>query len=573
MRLIDRLYDWLSQGPTPDCDQILAAGLSRAEPHWAERIIRVLQLRGRDASWAALIGHYDQLTPAVCELLHGQSERMQAGIALALKSSSREARANALRALEQHPFLGMAYLLPYAIRDTSRTVRELAARTLHRMAGSFLEQPAPPADAEAEVLQAYDDQRSQLTLALDEALQAFDLHYRIEVLEACLWYSRELGESLWSRLTPHRSHAGTAVAQRVSDWDHPRLAHFLVSALKRPGWPQTVARVLQRWKTIPQLTALLRQDELLNDPGIRRNLNHVHSPHWFTGTGDDLAELEPELRRRASRWVRHTGYTDSERLALLSRWLRAPDAGLHSAAVHALAQIDSPDARSLLKQVAASNSSLASFAGWSVQAFDTEALNAALEREVPTVARSELDAQGEPSPQQQADADCAMVWRACRRTSPNARGELIALLRENAEIWRPRLTAYLHSDDPRDRVLALQVVSTARLAREFRSDLEPLRDDPVPGIRQLMGRLMDSLSQEPQPSNGWSPEAAGRGAPVDAQAVEQVRRELDVTLARLSTGEADATDAALIARVRGLLREAYWERSAVEPATATGEAE
>ncbi|MFQ5807957.1 MAG: hypothetical protein ACE5I3_16045, partial [Phycisphaerae bacterium] len=65
MRLVDRLYDWLSQGPTPDCDRIFAAALPHAEPAWSERIVRILLKRGQEASWAALIGRYDQLAPEI----------------------------------------------------------------------------------------------------------------------------------------------------------------------------------------------------------------------------------------------------------------------------------------------------------------------------------------------------------------------------------------------------------------------------------------------------------------------------------------------------------------------------
>jgi len=438
------------------------------------------------------------------------------------------------------------------------------------MADSFLEQPTPPANAGGGLLQAREDQRQQLTLALDEALQAFDLHSRIEVLEACLWFSRDLGESLWGKLTPHRSHAGTLVAQQVSEWNHPRLAHFLLSGLKQSTWRQTAARLLQGWKTVAQVTALLRQDDLLRDPTIRQYLRSIHSPLWFTEIDDDLAQLEPALRPRAPRWVSRAGYTDSEKLTLLSRWLQTSDPDLHSAAVHAVTQIDSPDAQRLLKQVANGGSSLASFAGWCADAFDTDAVTAALDREVPASTRSDPSLESGPARQEEIDADCAMLWQACRRTPPQARGELIATLRENAQLWQAHLRSYLQSPEPRDRVLALQVISTPQLAQRFRDELEPLVDDPVEGIQQLARRLAQALPEEPPPGD-WPLETARRGAPSDPQTLDQARSELRATLERLSTGEADPTDTELIGRVRDLLREVYAERSEPALAAATDE--
>jgi hypothetical protein len=571
MPLIDRLYEWFAQGPSPDCDYIFAAALPYAEPLWADRMIRVLLRRGHDASWAALVGQYDRLTPEIRALLHQQGERMPAGIALALKSPLAETRANALRALEQHPLVGMAYLLPNAIRDSSRAVRELAARSLHKMADSFLGQPAPPAEAGGDLLQVHEDQRQQLTLALDEALQAFDLHSRIEVLEACLWFSRDLGESLWSKLTPHRSHAATLVAQQVPEWNDARLAHFLLSGLKHSTWRQTAVRLLQGWKTVAEVTALLRQDDLLRDPTIRQYLRSIHSPRWFTEIDDDLAQLEPALRPLAPRWVSRAGYTDSEKLKLLSCWLQTSDPDLHSAAVHAVTQIDSPDARRLLKQVANGGSSLAPFAGWCADAFDTDAVTAALDREVAAGTRSDASSEGEPARSEEIDADCAMLWQACRRTPPQARGELIATLRENAWVWQAHLRSYLQSAEPRDRVLALQVISTPQLAQRFRDELEPLLDDPVEGIRQLARRLAQALPEESPPPGDWPLETAPRSAPSDPQTLDQARSELSAKLEQLSSGAADPTDTELIGRVRDLLREVYAERSEPELAAATGE--
>ncbi|MBU0618105.1 MAG: hypothetical protein KKI02_10345 [Planctomycetes bacterium] len=570
MRLVDGLYDWLLQGPTPDCDRILGAALPHAEPVWAERMTRVLLQRGYDASWAGLIGQYDRLPPEIQDLLLHPDGHMQAGIALALRSSSREARVNALRALGRQPCVRMAYLLPLAIRDTSGVVRGLAAEALRQMADSFLEQPIPGPDAAEDLRRAYEDQRLQLALAVDEALQAFDLHNRIEVLEASLWLSRDLGPSLWSKLAARRSHAGLVVREQLSVWDDPRLAHFLLSGLKRRAWRRTSTRVLRGWKTIPQVAALLGEDHLLEDPTIRRHLSSIRSPQWFTRTDDGLTQLEPHLRRCAPRWVCYAGYAEPERLALLSRWLGAPDADLHSATVHVLARIDSPDARKLLGRVASGDSQLASFARWCVQAFDTEAIGASLTAQTQAPGRPDLSAETQRIRRQEVDADCTMLWLACRRCAANARGELITMLRENASVWDARLRSYLHSPNPRDRVLALHVISTQPLAQQFRADLRALQKDPVEVVRQLAWRLMQCLPRESAPDASL-PRSVGRTAPADPQVFEQARHELQTALQRLSSSEADATDADLIARVRDLLREVYTEQFEPQPVAAPDE--
>jgi HEAT repeat protein len=564
MRLVDRLYDWLLQGPSPGCDRILTAGLAQAEPAWAERMMQVLLLRGRDASWAGLIGHYDRLTPEIRELLRHPDEHVQAGIAMALKSPAREARVNALRALGQQPGGRMAYLLPLALRDPSGTVRGMAAEIFHKVADSFLDQPVPAFNAAAELRRTYAEQRRQLAMALEEALRTFDLHNRIEILEASLWFSSELNQALWRKLTSLRSHAGLVVREQIAGWDHPRLAHFLLSALKRPAWRRIAAQVLRGWKTVPQVTALLSQDTMLEQPLVRRYVGSVRRPQWFTQTDDALTELEPHLRRHAPQWVCAAGYTERERLLLLARWLRAPDLDLRSAVVHALAKIDTPEARALLRRVGRNNSPLASFARWCAEACDTETVDAALQEQTPVDGPVDDRAEPERSGCHEPDADCTMLWLACRRTAPNERGQLVATLREHAGVWAVQLRSFLRSPDPRDRVLALHVISVPPLARQFREDVRPLLNDPVEGVRELAGRLMRAASQSPAPEAGPLERVPRSGGP-PSKAFERARQELRDSLERLSAGQADATDADLMARVRDLLREIYAEQFEPQP--------
>lgn len=561
MRLVDRLYDWLSQGPTPDCDRIFAAALVHAEPAWAERIVRILLRRGHEASWASLIGRYGDLTPEIHQELHQRGDLMRAGIAQAIRSSTPETRANALRALEQQPDARMAYLLPEALRDPAPKVRALGSQVLRTMADTFLEQLPPPADADEDTRQAYQGERYQLVLAVEEALRAFDLHTRIEVLETCLWFARDLGEALWKKLTSRRSRAGVVVSEQLAGWNHPRLAHFLVSSLRRPAWRELASRVLRTWKTVPQVAALLGENELLDDPRVRQHLRNVRSPLWFTKIDRGLTDLTPNLRPLAPRWTCHAGYRGSEKTALLSRWVQASDPRIHHAAVYALAEIDDAGARALLKQVAKSDSPLASFAQWCVMSLHTDTLRSAKSSGTagpgPAPYRGAVEA---PAQYAEADTDCTMLWQACRRTPPSQRGELIAVLREHTDLWRPRLRSYLQSPDPRDRILVLQIISTGQLASQFRHDLEPLLSDPVEGIRELTQMLVRKLPRQPSPTRPVLAMPPHRGPRRGEEAHDEVRRELRTALERLSTGAAQPTDAELINRVRDLLRELYTEQ-------------
>ena len=564
MRLVDRLYDWLSQGPAPDCDQVFATALPHAEPEWSERIIRILLMRGQGASWAALIGHYDRLTPEVQALLHYQPDNMQAGIARAAKSSSPTSRANALRALDSWPLARLSYLLPNAIRDPSPTVRGLAAEILYKMADSYQNRPSPSDDGQSPQSVKCAAQKQQLVLALNEAFQAYEVHMQAKILEACLWYARDLGDLLWNKLTTRRSHAAAVVSELLESWNHPRLAYFMVGALRYPEWRQPVGRLLRLWESVPEISALLSQSDLLEDEAIRTRLGDVLNPHWFRACDDTLSELPPPLRRLAPRWVILAGYNEAEKLNLLARWLGTEDSDFHAAVICALAEFNTPASRSLLKQAAESGSELAPFAGWSAQALDTEAVKDALNKELPD---DQQTGSSDPRINKAGDfrdTGFKTLWKACRSTPPLKRTELMAALRENAAPWSEELGEKLQSADPRDRILVLQVISTQRLAGRFRDDIEHLLSDPVKGIRDLARKLLERI--DAQPATQAAPiEVVAPPEPVDRQMLQQIWDELQAALKRLSNESEAAADVELMSRIRALLQDIHRTRSETQP--------
>ncbi len=560
MLLVNKLYDWLSQGPSPDCDRILAAGLPRAEAQWRERIVAVLLARQNAAAWGGLIAAYDQLDEPTRAHIRQQRDHFYDGVALAYKSSDAEARANALRALADAPCIRMFYLLSQAVRDPAPRVRALAGGVLRQAADAFL--AALETDRPLDHCGEIDEARRRAVLALDEALRTFDLHHRNEVLEVALWFAEDLGPRLWQRLETRRSRVRVAVAEQLASWNGPRLAYFLVTALTRPDWRRNAARLLAGWQTPEQIKALLEQSDLLDDPEIRRNLSAVHEPRWFDRLDPRLRLLPEHLRPLAPRWTCHAGFSEARRASLLSRWVDSDDPELHKAAVYALAEIDSPTARAILQQVADSDSPLATFARWCVVALETEIVKAALN--APLRGRTEHPATPATPQEQAASDDCTMLWQACRRTPPAKRGPLIAALREHADVWRPQLQAYMRSPDPRDRILALQVVSTEKLALRFRRDLEALLDDPLDGIRHLAQTLIRVLSQQPLLPRHSDEELSVPAPDGEDPERDRQRRKLRAMLEKLSSGQADPSDPKTVERVRELLRQVYGDDPADE---------
>ncbi len=532
MAQVDLLYAWLASGPAPDCDHIFAEALEHAEDAWAGRIIEILQNRGHDASIAGLVASWERLGPDIRRQLCEDRERLWRAITLASRFSSPTARLNALRALDACITPRLAYLLPNLLRDRSDDVRELAARLLRRSAEVYLDQiddePDPAAREQA---------ARNLLRAIEDGLRTYDVHKRVEALEVALWFARELGQELWKILHSTRSKAGNGVRENLMDWNHPRLADFLLLALREPGWEDEAAALLREWKSPEEITALLERSEMVVHRRWRSRLARVHQPRWLDEIGPDMEPIAPPLRSRMPPLVRFAGFDAQQRMALLSRWARSEDLALRRQAYYAFADLGGGNAQMVLRQAAKREDALGVFARWYLAGFDSGLLQRSSEEQ------AEAD---RSTPDSFQSGELARLWQVCRRTPAGARAPLIEVLREHAHRWREPLRQYLRSADPRDRVLALQVISTRDLAVQFRFDLEKLLDDPIESIRRLAKLLIDSLGtttpQEPPPA-----------APAPEPDIETLQG-LQEALQRLEQHGASEEN---VANVRQWLRKAY----------------
>lgn len=542
MTLADKLHDWLGTLAGPDVDAAFGEALEFAEPDWAGRIEKTLLQRANDASWAALAARYDALSDDARERLCAPDEKVVNGIGMALRSGSPAGRLNAIRAIEDHGDPRMAYLLAEALRDPSSSVRGSAATTLRLLAGSLANLDPPREDDGGEAATRWWDRRRGIVDALEQGLRIFHIHHRVEVIEAALWYARDLEDVLWLRIESPRSPFAKVIRDNLAVWDGPQLAGFHITALVRAAWAGESLQLLRQWDSLAHLIALLRESAALDNPLVRAKVVAIRAPRWFSEAGTDLARVPPPLRPHAARWVRHLGFEDSQRVAILSRWLRSPDMRLSNAAAFALADAATPAALDCLRDLMHESRPAGRFARWFILAHDNQILGSS-SRGAPPAPDTDLEA---------AHTDFVLLWRACRRAPANERGPLIQVIREHAEMWRPRLRAHLQSPDARDRLLALQVLSTTALSTRFHRDIQAMGDDPVEGLRRLAATLIGAVPDAPDAAPEAPTPAVPRGS-----AGDQRRVALHELLDRLASGDADARDDRVAAELRKRLREIY----------------
>lgn len=365
MSKVEQLYNWLARDTTAEADHVLGAALEHAEPDYVQRIARLLIGRKRESAWAALFAHYRRLPPPIQTQLAAGSVLARAGIAAALKYPEPQARLDALTALAHLPCAQLCYVIADALRDPHPGVAAAAAAALRYQADRVVdartaETPGP------EFLAALDGERRQVVLALTEAIRTYDLHRRHEVVEAALWFAQDLGPPLWDALADHRSTCWHVVDQNLPAWNGPRLAGFLLLALAQPAWRKTATSLLDAWEGRDELAALMHCTPMLRNDAIRRAVGQLSRPRWFSANLQHLAQLPVDARANVPYWVCVLGFSEAERLHCLRHWQASSLPEVHRAAVYALAALDTPQAITVLEQVARRACPMQRFAGWYV---------------------------------------------------------------------------------------------------------------------------------------------------------------------------------------------------------------
>lgn len=354
MAAVDMLYRWLSRDTHPLVDDALGHALARAEPEYAARIATLLLERRRPTAWQGLVTGYDRVPAQLQERVCARPDLLHAALAAALHDRRRSGRRNGVAALRDLRDFEQAERLSAVLSDEDEGVRLAAAEALRHYADTLItgDRLATPAG------------RSALLRAALTAVEQFDGHRSPAVLEAALWLAKEIGAPLWAALGAPHTPAGRVVADNLPDWSSPRLAAFLLLALGQPGW-EALARVrLTEWSTPAELTALVRQSELLGLPAVRRGLGQLVRPRWLLAADQCLHTLPQDVRALLPYWVCHVGFTAQERLERLARWLEEPLPEVQRAAAYTLARLDRPEAVELLTRQALRQGPMQTFARW-----------------------------------------------------------------------------------------------------------------------------------------------------------------------------------------------------------------
>lgn len=480
MALVDRVYELLATGQTPDADRALGVAALEANSPYFERIVAMLFSRAEVASWAGLVGVYGRLAADQQRAVLAESERTIDALSAALRARSPEARCNALQVQLELLTPRVAFILPDLLRDPSVEVRARATGVLRALAAHFVESrlnagisgSTPPTSEQRTVCDA-----------LLAALRTIDLHLCVEVLEPCLWCSEWIAD-VWDAIDRPRSRAAHVLSENLARWDDAKLAPFLLRALARNDLRRDAQRLLANWHAPLEVKALMAHTYLLDDEEICRNVAGIKEPAWFA----DAANLEPiavPLRRCAPRWVCAAGLASFQKSAILQRWSRARDTDLALAAIQHLDRVDMEEALPILRRVLDSESPHRQVAAELLVRMQIEHL----EKSLVNVPHRETGG-AERAP---ADPEFASLWGLLRRTKGSAHRALVEVFVAALPRIAAHVVAKVESEDPLDRVQLIELAYYSRLSASMRPAMERLVRDSLEALRRLADSVMRSV--------------------------------------------------------------------------------
>ena len=494
MSALEKLYDFLLAEPPEQTDRIFAAALLDAEEPYFSELANLLLHRQTEAGYAGLVACKERLNDAHEARLWERVDLVRAGAARAARWSLPAARLHAFRALAETPFIKLAYLIPDALRDPHEPVREIAADVFRKMAAHFLEHTVPP-PLRADWRTSVDTDVRHFLDVVWQLFDKFDLHLRVEAFEITLWFARFFDDDLWAQLDTPRSNAGYVVREHLPAWDDPRLAGFLLLALRQQHWRRPAAHALAKWRSLPECRALLQNTDLLDEPEIARQIAIIKHAPWISTLQAHWDVLSPAEKRLVPRWMAVSAIDEDIRAEGLARLLHRDDEGLRRAALYALGGLPDPAAQRVLAQFGArGHDAAAHFASWIVIGREADIVAAPRreERRPPPRTPNGPDFGADDARKHQF----SVVWQMLRRQELEPHREVVNDVRDHLEDWRALLTAQLRAPDPRERVLALRIIAAAGVTNAFQTETALAAQDPAPGVRALARRLVAGSATE-----------------------------------------------------------------------------
>lgn len=389
------IYRWLADQDNIAASDALAAALPQVEPGLASTVADTLIQRADDEAPAGLIAQYHRLSPDLKRLCVERVDHWFQELGRAIKHRDESVRANAVSLITDAADPRLAYLLTIALRDAQPRVRAAAAVGLRAVCDRAIAEReqfctnarnAEWADAAsvagleaacAAMLRGF----GYVVPALEQAIESFQHHLRLEVLEPVLWCFRRVQSRHGSMHAVARARLDWAIADVFGSTLSARTADFAWLALRHNELKGAAVKAFRTSRNADFMAALIGSAWMTADAGVRRSLHAVQDVGWLDDGTDvalDLADVNPD---KLVRFIRATGMPLDRQALLFRGMVLGGTPATQRAGLWGLVSIDTPISTQALKAVAEwDDEKLSPIATWELLRRSPEDLHAMLLR-------------------------------------------------------------------------------------------------------------------------------------------------------------------------------------------------
>ena len=531
--------------------------------------MHVLLERAQPFALEHLIAFYHEYPEAVRQGMVSHVHLLESAMRGSIRADAESSRRNTMDLIAQADSYLLSYLLVLGLSSASAETRGQAATTLRNLAWRLYESAVDYSEACTQLGRtAYHyrefarhlKQKRYLVGALRDALTAYDTHMRTSVLEASLVCALELDKPLLAESSKSHSKSWRALLEKLKHDPEPVAALFTLLGLGHADSRAAIARIVSECKDDPFMRAVMRQSWLLAEPAIAQGCQSIRKLAWLEQHQSALFEMTPRELRQTLRFVMHTQLSQREKVHLCKTVLLSDCREKQAAALNCLMSIPGEDASDVMRVVLDwSDAKLARIATRElIYRYPEE--REALSLRMQTMGSETTQNRRRPKPattsQPETFEDYWQQWDGLDENQRVQKGQ--AIVQEPDFV--PSLRDKIQSTNPADRLKAILVIRTLRLAEFFKSEIFQSARDEDRMVRsaavKTLSMLKSGMSEQLMITALDDPDRRVRANAVEALDESRSPQRLDKIRPKLADSDHRVRASAIKALMQLKVREA-----------------
>ncbi len=342
---LQQTFQFLTKTQNETAVDVLLAGLDCPHKAIQDRSLLALLTRSCPRGHQEVFRRLPRLDTRCRSIISERPERLLRAAGAALRNADAPTCAAALEGILTFRLYDTMPALVSRLTDRDAPNREVIARSILKLTELFYKELSDPKRwAKRSDLEKI---RQRVTSALEETVRAFNVHRRIEPLEAFLLLAKPQNVTLRRILRDAREPSREALIDVMSKSARGGVIRLLLGFLEDPGMPQVVRSVLANRADVKFLENLLRKTGPRLSRSVSKSLARFDCFAWAKPNHEVFKQLDGAAQYNAVVLLMGTSMDRGELFQIITFLLSEGKPGGRRAAAEHLVQFQGRDADAL----------------------------------------------------------------------------------------------------------------------------------------------------------------------------------------------------------------------------------